>query len=45
MYFEKAGRHNTEETVRLAVDMAKERGINYIVVASNEGVTASYLKD
>lgn len=45
MYFDKAGRHNTEETVSLAVNTARKRGINYIVVASNEGVTASYLKD
>lgn len=44
MYFEKAGKVNTEEAVKLAVKTAKERGINYIVVASNEGETASYLK-
>jgi uncharacterized protein len=45
LYFEKSGKINTEETVKLAVKTAKERGINYIVVASNEGETASYLKD
>lgn len=45
MYFEKSGRINTEETVKLAVKTAKERGINYIVVASNEGETAEYLKE
>jgi hypothetical protein len=45
MYFEKAGRVNTEETVKLAVQTARERGINYIVVASNEGETAEHLKD
>jgi uncharacterized protein len=45
MYFEKAGKINTEETVKLAVKTAKERGINYIIVASNEGETASFLKD
>jgi len=45
MYFEKAGRVNTEETVKLAIKTAKERGIGYIVVASNEGETTEYLKD
>ena len=45
MYFEKNGKINTKETVELAVKTAKERGINYIVVASNEGETAKLLKD
>lgn len=45
MYFEKTGRANTEETIRLALKAAKEKGIRYIVVASNEGDTASHLKD
>lgn len=45
MYFEKAGKLNTEETVKLSVQTARNRGINYIVVASNEGETAEYLKD
>lgn len=45
MYFEKAGKENTENTIELAIKAAKERGINYIVVASNEGDTAMYLKD
>lgn len=45
MYFEKSGKINTEETIELAVKAAKTREINYIVVASNEGETASLLKD
>lgn len=45
MYFEKWGNINTKETVDLAVKTAKEKGINYIVVASNEGETAKMLKD
>lgn len=45
MYFEKAGKANTEETVKLAIETAKEKGINYIVTASNEGETAEYLKN
>lgn len=45
MYFEKCGKVNTKETVKLAVKTAKEKGINYIVVASNEGETADMLKD
>jgi uncharacterized protein len=45
MYFNKSGKENTKETLELAVSVAKNRGINYIVVASNQGETASYLKD
>jgi hypothetical protein len=45
MYFEKAGKENTEITARLAIDTARERGIKYIVVASNEGYTADFFKD
>lgn len=45
MYFEKSGRDNTEKTIELAVKAARERGINYIVIASNHGVSAEYLKD
>jgi len=45
MYFNKSGEENTKETLDLAVSVAKDRGINYIVVASNEGETASYLKE
>ena len=45
MYFEKCGKINTEETVKLAIKTAKEKGINYMVVASNEGETAKLLKD
>ena len=45
MYFEKCGKINTELAVKLAVKTAVENGINYIVVASNEGDTAEFLKD
>ena len=45
MYFEKCGNVNTKEAVTLAIKTAKNRGINYIVIASNEGETAKMLKD
>lgn len=37
MYFEQAGKNNTEKTLSLAKDVAKERGIKYMVVASTYG--------
>lgn len=33
MYFDKSGKTNTQQTVEFAVKVAKEKGINYIVVA------------
>ncbi|MFQ6095486.1 MAG: pyruvate kinase alpha/beta domain-containing protein, partial [Candidatus Bathyarchaeia archaeon] len=39
-YFEEAGPHNTEETIKLARERAKELGIRDIVVASSHGGTA-----
>lgn len=45
MYFDKCGKINTKAAVELAAQVAKEKGINYIVVASNEGETAEMLKD
>jgi len=39
-YFEKPGRINTEETLKLAIARAKELGIKYMVVASSSGKTA-----
>ena len=44
MYFA-YGQENTEKTVELAVNTARERGIRHIVVASNSGYTAGLLKD
>ena len=40
VYFEKSGIVNTEETLRLAIERAKARGINKIVLASTKGDTA-----
>ena len=45
MYFEKAGKINTQATLELAMKTAQERGIDTIVVASNTGETALPLKD
>ena len=45
MYFEKCGKINTKLSIELAVKAAKEKGINYIVVASTAGDTAKMLKD
>ncbi len=40
VYFEQAGRRNTEETLRLAVDECTRRGIHKVVLASTTGETA-----
>ena len=49
MYFEKAGKENTEKCLEIARDEAKKRGIKYMVVASTSGETgvqaARMLKD
>ena len=42
MYFEKPGKQNTQETVNIALQAAKELGIDTIVVATNTGDTADY---
>ena len=43
MYWEKAGRENTDGTIDLAVKRAKELGIKDIVAASNTGFTVEKL--
>ncbi|MCL1828438.1 MAG: hypothetical protein FWG32_02965 [Oscillospiraceae bacterium] len=40
MYFEKAGKDNTDQTIEIALKAAKTRGIRHIVVASHTGATA-----
>ena len=40
VYFEEPGRENTEETLRLAAERARLRGISKIVLASTRGDTA-----
>ena len=40
MYFSKPGKDNTEQTLRLAFERAKELGLNEMVVASSKGDTA-----
>ncbi len=40
VYFDKPGRQNTEATLKLAIERARELGIKYIVVASSYGDTA-----
>jgi len=40
VYFERPGRKNTEETLRLVTEQANLRGINKIVLASTTGDTA-----
>jgi hypothetical protein len=39
MYFNRAGKTNTAETLRLAVETALERDIRHLVVATNTGAT------
>lgn len=40
VYFEEPGIENTETTLRLAIERAKARGINKIILASTRGDTA-----
>ena len=40
VYFEQAGRVNTEETLRLAKERGEELGIRHFVIASTLGPTA-----
>jgi hypothetical protein len=39
MYFDKPGKNNTDQTLKLAVDRGKELGLNEVVVASTTGAT------
>jgi hypothetical protein len=45
MYFEKAGKENTEVTLQIAKDEAIRRGIRHIVVASTWGDTGVRMAD
>ena len=45
MYWEDKGRNNTEKTVKLALERARQLDIDHIVVASNTGDTAKLLLD
>lgn len=40
MYWDKKGQECTEDTVHMAIQAAKEKGIQFVVVASNTGATA-----
>ncbi len=40
VYFEKPGKEHTEETLRIALGAAKERGIGTVLVSSTTGYTA-----
>jgi len=40
IYFEKPGKEHTEATLRIAVEAAKERGIDTVLVSSTTGYTA-----
>jgi hypothetical protein len=40
VYFEKPGKQNTEQTLRLALERAVNLDLNYMVVASSSGETA-----
>jgi len=40
MYFEKAGKANSEQTLKLAYERGKELGLNEVVLASSKGDTA-----
>ena len=37
VYFEKPGEHNTDDTIKLAMERAIESGIKHVVVASSSG--------
>ena len=45
MYFEKPGRDNTDKTIELAYERAKELGIDEVVAASSRGYTAHKVLD
>ena len=45
MYFKDKGAINTEQCIKTAIEVAKERGIKHIVVATSTGDTATLLKD
>jgi uncharacterized protein len=40
MYFDKPGKENTEQTLKLAFQKGQQVGINELVVASTTGATA-----
>jgi len=44
MNFKTSGKHNTKETIELALKIAEEKGIKHIVVASCTGYTAKLLE-
>ena len=39
-YWEKPGKEHTEETLKIALEAAKERGIETVLVSSTTGYTA-----
>ena len=39
MYFNLPGQENTEETARIAITAAKEKGISHVIASSNTGAT------
>jgi len=45
MYFSESGKENTQKTIELALQTAKERGIRNIVIASNTGFSAMFLAE
>lgn len=45
MYFESKGKINTKETIDLATQIAKERNIKHIVIASCTGYTCDFFRD
>lgn len=45
MYFEKAGRENTDEALKAAFDYARVHGTKHVIVASTYGDTARLLPD
>lgn len=45
MYFERQGKQNTEETIRIAFEQAKELGIHDVVIATSTGLSLDYVTD
>ena len=45
MYWELAGKHNTEKTLQVVKNTIEERGIKHVVVATTEGNTGKLFKD
>lgn len=45
MYFERQGKQNTEQTIRIAFEKAKELGIHDVVIATSTGASLDFVSE